>query len=117
MGHAQRKSWATYHPELDGIRGRQAKATMRDTAHDTPASVEIPWVIETPDSISIASAEYDKETQILSVHFKRAKRPERYDYAPVPYELWVEFVQAESKGSFFGARIRPVYHGVKIVRA
>lgn len=105
--------WSDYHPEvekLSNVKGRQAKANIIRGGHDVPNS------FESPESSSIASAHYDPETETLSVHFKRGKTIARYDYPKVPAGVWAEFAQADSKGTFFGARIRPLYEGTRIER-
>jgi hypothetical protein len=109
-----RHRWYDYNPEreqkLSTIKGRPMKA------HDTaPVETKVPDSFESPESSTIAGASYQDGT--LSVMFKRgAGARERYDYSGIPAELWAEFVMADSKGQFFGARIRPLYRGTKIVR-
>lgn len=120
-------SWLDYHPEvgkLDAVKGRPAKAS--DTATSLRRSMNemnftqskvVPSQFESPDSSTVHSAEYDLDTRNLSVMLKRARGAfVRYDYPGVPPELWAEFVAAESKGSFFNARIRSAYEGVKVDR-
>lgn len=117
-------SWAEYQrPEFDVPRPRMAKVNdvsprkVRQTMQESNIAVTVaPSMFESPDSSTIASAEYDRTTQVMSINFKRARGLDRYDYDRIPEELWSEFVAAESKGQFFSARIRPVYEGRKITR-
>lgn len=105
--------WSEYHPEvrqLDAIKGRPVKANIIRAGKDVPDS------FESPESSTIISACYDSATETLSVHFKRKSGAKRYDYPKVPAQLWAEFAQAESKGQFFGARIRPMFQGILIER-
>lgn len=120
-------SWLDYHPEvgkLDAVKGRPAKASDTATSlrrsmteMNIPQSSAIPASFESPDSSTVHSAEYDSANRSLSVMLKRARGAfVRYDYPGVPPELWAEFVAASSKGSFFNARIRSAYEGVKVDR-
>lgn len=70
---------------------------------------------ESPESSTIVSAHYDGQTMI--VYFQRAanRDHQRYDYTNFPSELWERFKQAESKGAFFSAHIRPFYAGRRFV--
>jgi hypothetical protein len=74
----------------------------------TPVEDETPDSFESPESATIASATYNTETQMLTIYFRHGAG---YDYAAFPYPLWRDFTQADSKGSFFAARIRPLYTG------
>lgn len=92
--------------------GRPVKADSRPHVE-----VTVPDSFESPESSTIAGASYDANTLTLMVTFKRkGDIRERYDYPGVPASLWKEFTLAPSKGQFFGARIRPLYQGTKIVR-
>lgn len=105
--------WSDYHPEvrqLDAVRGRAVKANI------IRAGLDVPDSFESPSSSTITAASYDSGTETLSILFKRKGGVKRYDYAKVNANLWAEFYQAESKGTFFGARIRPLYQGALIER-
>lgn len=54
-------------------------------------------------SKTIGAYGYDAETQTLAVQFSNGHV---YHYQAVPIELYVELCDAESKGAFFGSRIR-----------
>lgn len=69
---------------------------------------DYPLSFSSPESSNVAGAEYDPSTQQLTVTFKTGKS---YGYAPFEEKLWVEFEQAESKGGFFAARVRPFFTG------
>lgn len=118
--------WHNYHPELEGITMHPAKADHRPskskekrtlvTAAPPPTAI-VPLQFESPESSTIHSAEYDPQTMLMSVLFKRPKAVlDRYDYDAFPAELWEKFTQAPSKGAFFSAYIRPFYTGRHIVR-
>lgn len=56
-------------------------------------------------STNIKEANYDRNTQVMSVLF--IKRPLwLYEYQKVPPQLWVAFCRAESKGKYFRERIK-----------
>lgn len=59
-----------------------------------------------PESSTIASANYDPDTLTLFVHFTNGKTYRGNDF---PQKAWDEFVQARSKGAHFNQRIRPLY--------
>jgi hypothetical protein len=59
-----------------------------------------------PESSTIASANYDPDTLTLFVHFTNGKTYRGTDF---PQKAWDEFVQARSKGAHFNQRIRPLY--------
>lgn len=61
-------------------------------------------------SKNIAGVAYDPATQTLSLKFHDESI---YDYSPVPAGVHTEFMQSESKGSFFHSRIRTHYKNVK----
>jgi lysyl-tRNA synthetase class 2 len=58
------------------------------------------------DSTAISDIDYDAERAKLLVRFTSG---ERYVYVGVPPEVCRSFVEAESKGRFFQARIRDRY--------
>lgn len=70
---------------------------------------DTPLGFDSPESRTITAASYDPENAILTVHFKTGKT---YSYSNFPPDLWREWVQAESKGSFFAAHVRPMFSGV-----
>ena len=59
--------------------------------------------IDTPDSSNISSLEYDKETQILQITFKKGGV---YQYNKVPSEVFNMIAQADSVGSAFHTLIK-----------
>jgi len=93
------------------------KKMARATAHDratTPATtgteMEVPNTFSSPESSTIDGATYNRESGHLTVFFRRGAA---YDYASVPFAIWVGFVTATSKGEYLNATIRPLYTGVK----
>jgi len=63
--------------------------------------------MQTVESSQIHAIGYDEPTKTLRIQFKaKAKPGSVYDYANVPPELFAEFLAAESKGKFFGARVK-----------
>lgn len=56
------------------------------------------------DSSQIAEHGYDDATKTLAIKFKHGGSV--YHYDDVSPELYAEFSEAESKGSFFGKRIK-----------
>lgn len=84
------------------------------------APQEVPTSFESPESSSVAGASYNFETQQMIVRLLRSLVPgappdeKPYAYEGVPPFLWAEFVAAASKGSFFNARIRPIFVGRKM---
>ena len=66
----------------------------------------IPDTFTSPESTSIAGADYDANTRTLYVRFTNGKTYRGQDF---PAEAWRDFVQASSKGSHFNRRIRPLY--------
>lgn len=114
---SQRRSvrWHDYHPERAATAHDRGTGAVRQGMREM--TMEVPESFESPESSTIAAAEYNRETQTLSVMFKRkGNTQDRYDYPNVPEELWGRFVAAESKGQFFGSYIRPVYDGTHIIR-
>ena len=67
---------------------------------------DIPDSFTSPESTSIAGADYDANTRTLYVRFTNGKTYRGQDF---PAEAWRAFVQADSKGSHFNRRIRPLY--------
>lgn len=60
------------------------------------------------ESSNVAEIGYDGESQRMHVRFHSGKK---YEYLDVPPELFEEFANAESFGSFFAKRIRMHYVG------
>lgn len=69
---------------------------------------DYPCSFRSPESSNVKGARYDPDTLLLVVEFNTGKE---YGYSPVPEEMWVEFLDADSKGKFFSSRIRPFYVG------
>lgn len=68
----------------------------------------MPLSFDSPESKLIARASYDPNTQSMIVHFSAGTT---YGYSGISADLWQDFEQAVSKGSFFGKVIRPMYAG------
>lgn len=68
-----------------------------------------PIIAITPcESSQVAGFGYDAETQTLAVQFpgRGATPGSVYHYGAVPPEVFAEFQSSESKGKFFGSKIR-----------
>jgi hypothetical protein len=67
-------------------------------------------------SSNLDSAGYDEAARTLQIQFKGrgGKEGSVYDYANVPISVWHDFLQAPSKGQFFGARVKGLYSTTKI---
>ena len=52
------------------------------------------------------SASYDPETQTMTIWFPNGRS---YDYDGVPPDVYEGFQAADSKGSYYNARIRNIY--------
>ena len=57
-------------------------------------------------SSNIQGINYDKVAQVLTVEFKSGSR---YAYRGVPEEVYDDFLEAGSKGSFFANSIKDSY--------
>ena len=61
------------------------------------------------NSSNIKSADYDRTTQRLTLIF--VNRPRWvYTYYHVSPKVWVEFLKAQSKGTYFSATIKDNYN-------
>lgn len=60
-----------------------------------------------PESSNIAKGEYDAETKVLTIHFKRGGI---YPYCDVPPDVWAAYKGTESVGKFFLAYVKDKYH-------
>ena len=58
------------------------------------------------DSSSLASAGYDGEREVLEVEFRNGGV---YDYLGVPAKVYRAFMEAESKGRYLNAEIKPCF--------
>lgn len=77
-----------------------------------PASIDL-----TPcESSQVAAYGYDASTETLAIQFpgRGVKPGDTYHYAGVPADVFHEMVAAESKGKFFGSRIRGRFAYVKL---
>lgn len=95
-------------PLTDGPeRATAAQRAEQYASDDTPLS------FTSPESSSIGGASYDPDTQVLAVDFKRnpAIPSERYVFGGFPPEKWKEFMEADSKGTYFAKWIRPLFSG------
>ena len=50
---------------------------------------------------------YDEETQTLNILFNNSGQ--MYEYYDVPKEVFEEFLESDSKGSYFSSMIRNIY--------
>ena len=68
------------------------------------------------ESSQIAATAYDAESKTLAIQFKAkgGGAGNIYHYSNVPPELAAEFDKAESKGKFFGSRIKGWFDYEKI---
>jgi hypothetical protein len=67
-----------------------------------------------PQSSNIEDASYNVVTHEMRIHFKRKNAaPILYTFQRVALTHWVDFCEAESKGSFFQTVLMPTYTGVK----
>lgn len=57
-------------------------------------------------SSMMTSAEYDEDARALDITFTSGKT---YRYLNVPVEIYVELLDAESKGEFFNENIRDAF--------
>jgi len=62
-------------------------------------------------SSNIINAEYDDETEVLTITFKNGGM---YEYSGVPLNVYQEFLEAPSVGSFLHSSIKPFYEVQKI---
>lgn len=78
--------------------------------------------LTTIDSSQINAIGYSEATQTLAIQFKNWKGEigATYHYADVPLDVFNAFNEAESKGRYFGANIKPFdkkYPYVKVAEA
>lgn len=67
------------------------------------------------ESSNLDLVAFDEETQELTIWFKNRKSEgQRYLYSKVPVTVFGELMGSESKGKFFGKRIRNIYEVKKI---
>lgn len=71
---------------------------------------DIPLSFESPESSSLKGASYDPDCKQLTVEFKDGKT---YDYPGIEPQMWIQFMEAGSKGSYFMRNIRPMHTGKK----
>lgn len=64
------------------------------------------------ESTNLCAVGYDPEKRELCVSFKSNPKT-RYSYANVEPEVFSDFMQAKSKGSFFHSQIRTKYTWIK----
>lgn len=73
--------------------------------------------IEVDGSSVIARIGYAPKDRTLRVVIKNSDASRSiYHYADVPAEVFAEFLVAESKGQFFGRRVRSKYHSTRITQ-
>jgi hypothetical protein len=67
--------------------------------------------IQSVKSSNIAGLGYDAVSKTLEVHFNSGAK---HRFADVPPHLFTEFLQSDSKGSFFHQRVRGRFDSVKL---
>ena len=88
--------------------------TPSPTAEPTPIAPDDIPLQETPDSSCFSSVGYDPDTETLVVIFRRNSGYSKYCYYGISEELWDEFRNAESLGSFYNANIKGQYDGDRL---
>ena len=68
------------------------------------------------ESTNIASIGFDEEQQILEIGFigRKGNSGAVYQDTNVPYNVWISFLRAPSKGGFFAAEIRGKFSATKV---
>lgn len=61
------------------------------------------------ESTNVQQVGYDDSTMMLHILFKDGRLKV---YSDVPASVYREFLDADSKGSFFNRRVKPIYHAV-----
>jgi len=62
-------------------------------------------------SSSLASAQYDAETETLEIEFRNGRM---YSYSGVPLHIYEQLMEADSKGQFYNLHIRDAYPFVRV---
>lgn len=89
---------------------KQPKRKTRAEKVDPPVQ-DIPTAFDSPESSLVLSAAYDPDTETMILTLRSKPEPKNYTYNKFPASVWAEFVQASSKGKFFGDVIRPQFAG------
>ncbi len=76
-----------------------------------PTPLTPPDLFETPDSTCFEYIGYDESTGLLCVVFRETWM--MYYYENVPYDLWIDFINAPSLGKFYNEYIKPEYDYVQ----
>lgn len=69
---------------------------------------------ESVESSAVSSIGYDADLQILEIEFTSGNV---YVYYEIPKILAIEFMEAESKGTFYNQNIRGLHESYKMVVA
>lgn len=72
---------------------------------------DMPTEFEEANSSLILRASYNPETQDCTIVLKAGPLEKPYLYGGMPAQVWMEFVQAESKGQYYNRFIRPMFQG------
>jgi hypothetical protein len=67
--------------------------------------------IETPDSSTIARFQYDENTAVLTVEFKKGSR---YDYYDVPLNVFDSMKAAASKGQYLAQNVKGKFRYARV---
>ena len=67
--------------------------------------------ITVDNSSNIASYAYSPTRSVLTIEFKNGKF---WEYERVPYLVFHQMKNAESKGQFFSQRVKPYYSGREV---
>lgn len=62
-------------------------------------------------SSAIKAAQHDPQTSTLTIDFPNGSQ---YSYADVPQQVYIDFMNAESKGKFFNQNIKGKYKAEKV---
>lgn len=94
--------------------------------HPAKADIEVKRMgdfrltFESPESSSILGASFNPDTGVVRVEFKlsdrevKAKKPPKVYEGLISPELWLDWLSAESKGSFFNTNVRPIWGGKQV---
>lgn len=98
--------------EYDGLSGHPQMVPDDEFASWLTPEEGISHPLRLVSSAAISWVGYDEPTGVLYVHLIVQDRDEGYAYAGVPYEVYLDFLAAPSKGKFFNWFVKPVYSAI-----